>query len=220
MAARFPIEEFEKLKKTLLVYEWGRQMLLTKINIIFEDFEHFQTQTSNPIEHIKSRMKSPESIAEKLYKLGHELTAKNAVEHIKDIGGIRIICTYARDISRLAELLRAMPNVIVLSEKDYVTNPKPSGYRGYHFYLETPVLYSGAVANVPVEIQIRTAAMDFWATLEHNAKYKYNQHIPPHLSDELITCANQIAELDERMFTIHTIIESLNKDNGTMSSEM
>jgi putative GTP pyrophosphokinase len=217
MAVRFPDEEFEKLKKILLIYEWGQQTLLTKINIIYEDFKHFQSHAPNPIEHIKSRIKSPESIAEKLQKWGHELTAENAVEHIKDIGGIRIICAYAKDINRLAELLRAMPNVSVLSEKDYITNPKPSGYRGYHFYLETPILHSGAIENVPVEVQIRTASMDFWATLEHNAKYKYNQHVPPHLSDELINCANQIAELDERMFTIQTIITRLNMDNDTMT---
>ena len=206
-SVRFPDEEFAKLKKTLITYQWGLQTLLTKVNIIYEDFENFSE--SNPIENIRTRIKDPESIAEKLHRWGHALTNENAKLYIKDIAGIRITCTYSRDISRLVSLLRQVPNVTVLEEKDYVSNPKPSGYRGYHFYTETPVFFSGSVENIPVEIQIRTSAMDFWATLEHKAKYKHKTHIPEHLSDELIQCANTIAEVDERMFTLHNVIKRL-----------
>ena len=207
MSVRFPDEEFSKLKKMLLVYQWGLQTLLTKISIINEDFQNFQD--TNPIENIRSRIKDPESIAEKLHRWGHALTAESAKLNIKDIAGIRIICSYSRDINKLVSILRQMPNVTVLSEKDYVTSPKPSGYRGYHFYTEVPVYYSGCVENIPVEIQIRTAAMDFWATLEHKAKYKHKTHIPDHLSDELIQCAETIADVDERMFTLHSVIKRL-----------
>jgi len=195
----------------MLIYGWGHNILLTKLNIISEDFKNFQS--NNPIEYITSRLKSPESIAQKLHDFGEELTAESAREHIKDIAGIRITCTYARDIYTLAGIIRAMPEMTVLSEKDYVSNPKPSGYRGYHIIMEIPVFYSGNVEKVPVEIQLRTAAMDFWATLEHRVKYKYNEHIPKHLSDELVVCAEKIAELDDRMFMIHDAISLLNQHN-------
>ena len=195
----------------MLSYEWGRNILLTKLNIISEDFKNLQS--NNPIEYINSRMKAPESIAQKLFDIGEALTAESAREHIKDIAGIRITCTYARDIYTLAEIIRALPETAVLSEKDYVSHPKPSGYRGYHFVMEVPVYYSGHIEKVPVEIQVRTAAMDFWATLEHKVKYKYNEHIPKHLSDELVVCAEKIAELDDRMFMIHYAISLLNQHN-------
>ena len=211
MSVRFPIREFTKLKKVMLIYEWGHMILLTKLNIVLEDFRNFQS--NNPIEIIRSRIKAPESIAQKLQNLNLQLTAENARKHIKDIAGIRIICTYARDIYTLAEILRSLPETKVLSEKDYVSNPKPSGYRGYHLIMEIPVYHSGKIENIPVEVQLRTAAMDFWATLEHKVKYKYQEHIPRYLSDELVFCAEQIAELDDRMFTIHDAISLLNQHN-------
>ena len=211
MSVRFPANEFEKLKKTMLIYEWGHNILLTKLRIILEDFRNFQSD--NPIENITSRIKAPESIAQKLYDLNFELTAESARKHIKDIAGIRVICTYARDIYTLAEILRSMPETKVLSEKDYVSTPKPSGYRGYHFVMEIPVFHTGNIDNIPVEVQLRTAAMDFWATLEHKVKYKYKEHIPRHLSNELVVCAEKIAELDDRMFMIQDAISLLNQHN-------
>jgi len=211
MSLRFPAEEFVRLKRIMLINEWGRNILLAKLNIVFEDFKNFQS--NNPIEYITSRMKAPESIAQKLNDIGESLTAENAREHIKDIAGIRITCTFARDIYTLADILRSMPETAVLSEKDYVSNPKPSGYRGFHIVMEVPVYHTGLIENVPVEVQLRTAAMDFWATLEHKVKYKYNEHIPRHLSDELVVCAEKIAELDDRMFMIHYAISLLNQHN-------
>lgn len=211
MIVRFPEEEFDKLKKMVRSYEWGLKILRTKLDIIYEDFENFHT--NNPIENIRFRIKEPESIAQKLFKMGFELTEENARKHVRDIAGIRIICTFAKDIMTLADILRAMPDTKVLSEKDYVRSPKPSGYRGYHFIMEVPVYSTGNVVNhVPVEVQVRTAAMDFWATLEHKVKYKYEERIPENLSDELVICADKTAELDERMYTIHAIISLLNHD--------
>jgi len=209
MSVRFPDEEFYKLKDAMLIYEWGHKILLTKLNIIYEDFRNFQN--NNPIENIRSRIKAPESIAQKLWDEKHELTAENAKKYVRDIAGVRIICTFAKDIYTLAEILRSMPEAKVLSEKDYVSNPKVSGYRGFHFSIEIPVYHSGTVEHIPVEVQLRTAAMDFWATLEHKVKYKYKEHIPKNLSDELVICADKIAELDDRMFTIHNIISLLNQ---------
>jgi len=211
MSPRFCEEEFARLKDLLLVYEWGQRTLLTKLNIMQEDFKNFQE--SNPIEYIKGRIKTPESIAQKLHKLDADITAENVKKHLKDVAGIRIICPFAKDILYLVDLLRAMPDINILDEKDYVSNPKPSGYRSYHVILEIPVFYSGKIEHVVVEVQIRTEAMNFWSTLEHKARYKYQDHIPQHLCDELVVCADKIAELDHRMFLIHEIISLINQEN-------
>jgi putative GTP pyrophosphokinase len=205
---RFNDEEFEKLKRVQAIYEWALQTLLTKLNIIHKDLKEFQGKDT--IDYIASRIKTPESIAAKLSTLGKELTAQNAKNCLFDIAGIRIICPFARDIYFLTDILRSMPNINILSEKDYVSSPKPSGYRSYHLIVEVPVFYSGKIENIIVEIQIRTEAMNFWATLEHKARYKYSEHIPAHLSDELVTISNKIAELDNRMFLIHEIISLIN----------
>jgi len=211
MPVRFNDEEFARLKDLLLIYEWGQRTLLTKLNIIHEDLRN--SHDSNPIEHIRGRIKSPESIAQKLHKMGVNITADNAKRHLKDIAGIRILCPFAKDIYYLAGLLRAMPDANILDEKDYVSNPKPSGYRSYHIIMEIPVFYSGKTEHISVEVQIRTEAMNFWATLEHKARYKYQEHIPQHLCDELVICADKIAELDDRMFLIHEIISLINQNN-------
>ena len=208
--AVFSGDEYEKARNLLLVYEWGQKLFLTKMQILFDSLSHFHDH--NPIEHIKTRIKSMENIAAKLEKLNKEITAESAEKNLTDIAGIRIICSYAKDIYQLAELIKTMPEVSVLTEKDYVTNPKKSGYRSYHLIVEIPVFYSGKNKTIPVEIQIRTAAMDFWASLEHKVRYKYHEHIPKHLSDELGICAEKIAELDNRMFLIHDIISLINQD--------
>ncbi|MCL1949184.1 MAG: GTP pyrophosphokinase family protein [Turicibacter sp.] len=201
MELRFSTEEFSKLKELLLIYEWGQRTLLTKLNILNEDFKNFQLD--NPIDHIRGRIKAPESIAEKLHRLGFAITAENAKQHIQDMAGIRIICPFARDIYHLIELLHSMPDLSIVEEKDYVSTPKESGYRSYHLIVEIPIFYSSKTEQVMVEVQIRTEAMNFWATLEHEARYKYENHVPKHLCDELVVCADQIAELDHRMFLIH-----------------
>jgi len=210
MSAQFNDAEFLKMKELLLSYEWAHKTMMTKLNIIREAHKYYEK--SNPIGSIAGRIKSAESIAGKLYKQNFDLTADNAKKHLKDIAGIRIICPYAKDIYFLADLIREMPDGNIISEKDYVTNPKPSGYRSYHIITEITIYHSGKTEVLPIEIQIRTEAMNFWATLEHQAKYKYKEQIPKHLSDELVICATKIAELDERMFLIHEIISLINND--------
>ena len=211
MSVRFSEEEFARLKDLLFVYEWGQRTLLTKLGIIHEDHRNFHE--NNPIEYIKGRIKSPESIAQKLHRLGFEITAENAQKQLKDIAGVRIICTFAKDIHYLTNLLRNMPNINILDEKDYVSVPKPSGYRSYHVILEVPVFYSGRAENVAVEVQIRTEAMNFWSTLEHKARYKYRGQIPQHLCDELVVCADKMAELDQQMFLINETISPGGKES-------
>jgi putative GTP pyrophosphokinase len=208
MSVRFSEEEFAKLKSLMIIYEWGYRALLTKLSIIHEDLKNFHDY--NPIEHIKGRLKTPESIAQKLHRLNVEITADSVKKNLKDVVGIRIICPFAKDIYYLVDILKSMPDVIILEEKDYVNTPKQSGYRSYHIITEIPIFYSGRTENIPVEIQIRTEAMNFWSTLEHKARYKYHEQIPSHLCDELVACANEIAELDTRMFLIHEIISLMN----------
>ncbi|MDR2183963.1 MAG: GTP pyrophosphokinase family protein [Clostridiales bacterium] len=212
MAIRFSNEEFERLKALLPVYDWGLRTLMTKLGIIHEDLSNFQKKGA--IDFIHSRIKAPESIAQKLHEMGLDITAENAKKHLKDIAGARIICPFATDIYFLAGIIRSMPGVNILKEKDYISSPKRSGYRSYHLVVQIPVFFSGKTEDVTVEIQIRTEAMNFWATLEHKARYKYRGDIPQNLSDELATIADKIAELDHRMFTIHEIISMINEGNG------
>ena len=211
MPVFFSDDEFSKIKDILLIYEWGQKLIMTKIQVIFDSLRYFQN--NSPIEHIKTRIKSPSNIANKLKNLNMEITAENARKALMDIAGIRIICSYTKDIYYLVNILKSIPDIQVLTEKDYVSHPKKSGYRSYHVIAEVPVFYSGETEIVPVEIQLRTASMDFWATLEHKVRYKYKEHIPKHLSDELSICAEKIAELDERMFLIHDIISLINQDS-------
>ena len=144
-------------------------------------------------------MKTPQSIALKLKKKGLEPTLENARKYVDDIAGIRIICAFITDIYRLVAVIEAQKQLKVLKVKDYINNPKGSGYRSYHMLIEVPVFLSGSVATTKVEVQIRTIAMDFWASLEHKLRYKYENEIPKEFSDQLTDCAQRVAFLDERM---------------------
>ena len=209
MINKFSDEEFLKLRDILIVYNWGLKAFLVKLEIINEDFKNFHN--NNPIEYIKGRIKTPESIAAKLSRMNIDITADNAKKYIKDISGIRIICTFNKDIYSLVDIIKSLPDINVLGEEDYINNLKPSGYRSYHISTAIPVHYSGKTEDIPVEVQIRTSAMDFWAALEHKVRYKYDEHIPEYLCDDLVICADKIAELDKRMYLIHEIITLINQ---------
>ncbi|MBP3360303.1 MAG: GTP pyrophosphokinase family protein [Clostridia bacterium] len=182
---------------------------LKNLNVMFETIndEFISRAMSNPIEHIKSRLKTTQSIIEKLKKRGWEPTWENAVKYVDDIAGIRIICSFTTDIYRIATVIEAQKHIRVLMVKDYITNPKTSGYRSYHMLIEVPVYLSARVERVKVEVQIRTIAMDFWASLEHKMRYKYKTQIPMELSEELNDCANIVSFLDERMTRLNEEIE-------------
>ena len=205
MAVLFSSGEFTRLKNLLVLYDCALKSISTRMDILLEDFKHIQQ--NNPIEHIKSRLKSPESIAEKLHRLGLEVTAENARYCLYDIAGIRVICAYTTDIPLLANIFKRQPDLTVLIEKDYITIPKASGYRSYHIIFDVPIILSQETLRMPVEVQIRTQAMDFWASLEHKVRYKFkgNAYVPKHISDELRICADKIAELDTRMHQINEI---------------
>ncbi len=184
-----------------LLYNSALKQITTKIEILNDEFQ--EVHRYNPIEHVKARVKTPESIVKKLKRNGYESTIENMVRYINDIAGIRIICSFTSDIYRIAEMISNQKDIQVLLVKDYIMNPKDSGYRSYHMIISLPVYLSDRIVNVKVEIQIRTVAMDFWASLEHKIQYKFEGKAPHHINSELHECAAMVANLDARMLQLN-----------------
>lgn len=207
MSILFSQEEFYKLKNYLVLYNCALKNIQTRVNILLDDFRNLQD--NNPIEHVAARLKSPESIAEKLHRRGFLITADSARKNLYDIAGIRCICSYSKDIAFMADVLRRQKDMKVIYERDYVSSPKHTGYRSYHLAIEVPIYLSESMQYIPVEVQLRTSAMDFWATLEHKVRYKYDNEVPETISQELVDCAEEIAALDDRMYKIHKIMKGL-----------
>jgi len=203
---RFSAKEFNDLKEKISLYTSAMKTMQTRLEILREDYKN-----NDPFEHIKARIKSFESIAGKLKRKGLPLTADSAIKNLSDIAGIRIICSFAHDIDLIAAAIKRQDDLILIKESDYVKDPKSNGYRSYHMILTVPVYLTDRVEQIKTEIQIRTQAMDFWASLEHKARYKYESDVPVHLIDELKQCADKINDLDERMYHIHNEIHSINK---------
>ena len=186
------------------IYESAMEVVKTYLGILDNEFNiKFQR---NPIHNIESRLKSADSIMNKLIKKGIPFTIENARKYLLDIAGIRVTCCYINDIYVIAEMLSRRDDFVVLKQKDYIKNPKPSGYRSFHLVLNVPVHLSSSKTTVPVEIQIRTIAMDFWASLEHQLRYKPLGTITPEISEELRLCAERIAETDIQMQKLYTEI--------------
>ncbi len=192
-----------------LLYNSALKQIRTKIEILNEEFQ--EVHRYNPIEHVKSRLKVPESIVKKLKRNGYESTIANMVRYVNDIAGIRIICSFTSDIYRIAEMISNQKDIQVLTIKDYIMNPKASGYRSYHMIVSIPVYLSDRIVNVKVEIQIRTVAMDFWASLEHKIQYKFESKAPMHIKSELYECARMVADLDARMLSLNEEIQSISE---------
>ena len=193
--------DVDSWKEVNLIYNSALKEITTKLEILNDEFQHIHRY--NPIEHIKSRLKSPESIVKKLKKHGRESTIENMVEYINDIAGVRIICSFTSDIYRIAEMLRNQNDIKVLSIKDYIKAPKPSGYKSYHMIVSIPIFLSDRVADTKVEIQIRTVAMDFWASLEHKINYKFEGNAPDSIKRELVECSKMVSDLGERMLSLN-----------------
>lgn len=190
----------------MLIYGAALKQIETKIEILNEEYQHVHSY--NPIEHIKSRVKTSESIVKKLKRQGREVTLANMVEYVNDIAGIRVICSFTSDIYTIAEIIGKQKDVKVLSIKDYLVNPKPSGYQSYHMIVSTPVYLSDRTVEAKVEIQIRTVAQDFWASLEHKMNYKFEGNAPAELKKELVECAEIVAKLDETMLQLNEEVQN------------
>ena len=160
-----------EFKKIMLMYNSALKEIETKVNILSDEFQTLYKY--NPIEHIKTRVKTPESIIKKMERKGMGVTYNNMVNYINDVAGIRIICSFLPDIYRIVEMFERSEDLKIIEKKDYIKTPKASGYSSFHLIVLVPVTFSNGTVDVKVEIQIRTVAMDFWASLEHKIKYKY-----------------------------------------------
>ena len=197
-------EDVDSWKTVMFLYNSALKEVGTKLEILNDEFQHVHQY--NPIEHIKTRIKTAESIVKKLKRYGYEATIENMVKYVNDIAGVRLICSFTSDIYRLAEMIGNQSDLKVLSIKDYIKNPKESGYKSYHMLVAVPIFLSDSVVNTKVEIQIRTIAMDFWASLEHKIYYKFEGKAPAYISRDLRECAEMVSALDEKMLSLNEAI--------------
>lgn len=200
-------EDVDSWKTIMFLYNSALKEVGTKLEILNDEFQHVHKY--NPIEHIKTRIKTPESIVKKLRRYGYEISIENMVKYINDIAGVRLICSFTSDIYRLAEMIGNQSDLKVLSIKDYIKNPKESGYKSYHMLVSVPIFLSDSVVDTKVEIQIRTIAMDFWASLEHKIHYKFEGNAPEHIKKELVECAMMVSDLDARMLSLNEEVQEL-----------
>lgn len=191
----------DQMQRFLLEYRFAMQEIETKLAILREEFLHMHEY--NPIEHVSSRVKSVDSLVDKLQRRGLGTDFDEIRREIHDIAGVRVTCAFIRDVYRLFDLLTQQDDITVLEVEDFIEQPKPNGYKSLHTIISVPVYLSSGRVDVPVEVQFRTIAMDFWASLEHKIYYKYARQVPDALLAELKHAADTAAELDTRMEGLH-----------------
>ena len=203
-------EQIDQWRSVMFLYDSALKKMNTKIEILNNEF--INRYDYNPIEHIKSRLKTADSIVNKLKKDGREVSIENMQEYLSDIAGIRIICSFTSDIYQIAQIIAGKRDVTVLHVKDYIKYPKPNGYKSYHMVVTVPVYLSDGAVETKVEIQIRSVAMDFWASLEHKIAYKFEGNAPENLLMELKDCADMVDMLDKKMFSLNEAIIAFAKN--------
>ncbi|CVI72061.1 GTP pyrophosphokinase YwaC [Clostridiales bacterium CHKCI001] len=197
MAAFWTLTESAEFREIMMMYRCAIREVQTKFEVLDDELSHRRNR--KPIEYIISRIKRPESIVEKLQRKGYPLTIESIVQNLNDVAGIRIVCSFIDDIYDIAKMLVKQDDVSLIEVKDYIRNPKPNGYRSHHMIIEIPIFLSDRKQPMRVEVQLRTIAMDFWSSLEHQLKYKKDV---PHAQDivsELKECADVIAKTDAKM---------------------
>jgi putative GTP pyrophosphokinase len=200
-------ESFEEIKEMFTLYTCAIREVNTKLENLNQELEF--TKERNPIQHIDHRIKNPRSIIEKIKRHQLELSVENVWNEISDVAGIRVVCSYIDDIYAIAEMLTRQDDIVLVRKKDYIKNPKESGYRSLHLIIETPVFLSEKKHYVKVEVQIRTIAMDFWASLEHQLRYKADVDIPDTIREKLRNSADQIYRTDLEMQGIYREIREI-----------
>ena len=211
-------EGIDSWETMMFLYNSALKEVGTKLEILNDEFVHIHNY--NPIEYIKSRIKTPESIVKKLKKGGYESTIENMVTYVKDIAGIRIVCSFTSDIYKLADMIGKQNDLTVISVKDYMKHPKESGYKSYHMIVSVPIFLSNRVVDTKVEIQIRTIAMDFWASLEHKIYYKFEGNAPEYISRDLRECAEIVSNLDAKMLSLNqAILEAKEKQEEALHKD-
>lgn len=196
-----------ELTQFLMLYQFAIDEVTTKMNILREEFNH--DHDYNPIEHVKSRLKSEDRILAKARRIGCELDVGSIREQIRDIAGVRVVCSFVTDVYAIFRMFVDQTDVTVVEIEDYIANPKPNGYKSLHAIVRIPVFLSAGPQLVDVEMQFRTVAMDFWASLEHKIYYKYDRQVPAELLDQLRDAAEIAAGLDDRMQRLHREITRL-----------
>ncbi len=197
--------EVDTWQTMMFLYNAALKEMNTKIEILNDEFLHVHNY--NPIEYVKSRVKSAESIVKKLKHHGHEASIDNMIRYLNDIAGIRVICSFTSDIYKIAEMISNQDDVTVHQIKDYIATPKSNGYKSYHLIVSLPIFLSDGPTDVKVEVQIRTIAMDFWASLEHKIYYKFEGNAPEHIRTDLKECADIVEMLDARMLSLNEAIQ-------------
>ena len=204
------MEEDKELDGLILKYTSALKTLETQISILLQDYEY--KNNYNPVEHIKSRLKSYDSASKKLISKGYEVTVKNIEEHILDMVGIRIVCSFLSDVYEIVRIIENSDQITVHDKEDYITNPKDTGYSSYHLNVYVPVYLIDGVQLVAAEIQIRTVAMDFWASLDHKIMYKFKGEIPEEIKEEMQNCAKDIHRLDQKMLNLNKEMQIIKDD--------
>ena len=202
--------EKDAFATVMFVYQSALIQMRSRIDVLNNELS--QVYSYNPIEYVKTRLKTPESIMQKLRKQGHSFNVNDLIEYIHDIAGIRITCSFFSEVYFLSDMIAKQDNLEVLSIKDYIKNPKESGYMSYHMLLSIPVALADAVVPAKVELQIRTMAMDFWASLEHKIYYKYEGNAPDYFERELQECASIISRLDTKMMSLNEAMKKIDGD--------
>ena len=198
-------EQIVNFRELMMMYNSAIREVTTKLEILNDELS--LNNKGNPIQFIKSRVKKPSSIAKKLQRLDKEVTVDSIMTSLNDVAGIRVISSFIDDVYKIADMLVKQDDILLIEAKDYIENPKPNGYRSYHLIIEVPVFFSEKKQNVRVEIQIRTVAMDFWASLEHQVKYKKDLEGSKAIEEELKECAETIAKTDMKMMAIRNKID-------------
>jgi len=206
-----------QFQEAMMMYTCAIREAKTKLEVLNDELS--VRNKRNPIEMIKSRVKKPLSIVEKLQRRGLDITVQSMMDNLDDVAGIRVICSFVDDIYQVAEMLVRQDDVRVVAVKDYIKNPKDNGYRSYHMIIEIPVFFSNEKKLMRVEVQIRTIAMDFWASLDHQLKYKKELADAAEISEELRRCAEVIAQTDQEMLSIRKRIEfrEVARESASMS---
>lgn len=203
--AEYLLNQTKPFVKLMTWYRCAMLEIKTKLEVLNMDLS--MDGENNPFESIQCRLKSPRSIVEKLERKGYPATVESIEENLRDVAGIRVICSFLDDIYTLADKLCGQDDIIVLERKDYIADPKPNGYRSLHLILDIPIFLSDETKHMPVEVQFRTIAMDFWASLEHKVKYKKDiGGKAEEIALELLRCSEDISRLDARMQQIRNEI--------------
>lgn len=200
----------EKEKELMLKYSFALEVLKTEMNILIKNYEY--KNNYNPVEHTKSRIKTKESAIKKLEKKGYDLTYENLEKHVHDMVGLRIVCSFMSDVYEVVDLIKNSKQFKIKEEKNYILNPKDSGYSSYHLNVLVPIHLDNETEYVEAEIQIRTIAMDFWASLDHKIRYKFPSEIPDEVKEEMFNCSLDIRMLDNKMENLSQVMKKYNEN--------